>query len=162
MAELPTDPHVLKFGRAPTPFTADEIRDGCPAGRTIGILIEPRDGDPYLTMNRFVSVDDEGADVSVESMTMDGDPTDDPIETRTKWGEFQEHASFSEDQTEVETEVIETRMGSLKCLRYTVTDGPTSDVYWFAVDKPGMPVKVETKAQDGVAYYRMTMINDNR
>ena len=106
MAELPTDPHVLKFGRAPTPFTADEIRDGCPAGRTIGILIEPRDGDPYLTMNRFVSVDDEGAKVSVESMKMEGDPIDDPIETRTKWGEFQEHASFSEDQTEIDTEVL--------------------------------------------------------
>jgi hypothetical protein len=35
-------------------------------------------------------------------------------------------------------------------------------VYWFAVERPGMPVKVETLAQDGVAYYRMTMINDNR
>ncbi len=125
------------------------------------MLIEPREGDPYLTMNRFVSVDEEGADYVVESMTMDGEPIDDPIEMRTKWAEFQEHASFPEEQTEIDTDVLETRMGSLECKRYTVTDGPTSDIYWFAVGKPGMPVKLETLAPNGVAY-RMTMINDNR
>ena len=161
MADLPTDPHVLKPGHAPTPFTADEIRDGCPQGRTIGLLIEPRDGDPYLTLNRFVTVDEEGADYAVESMTMDGEPIDDPIETRTRWEEFQEHASFPEDQTEIGSETLETPIGTFKCKRYTVTDGPTSDVYWFALDKPGMPVKVETMAPGGIAY-RMRMINDNR
>ena len=124
------------------------------------MLIEPTEGDPYLTMNRFVSVDDDGADYAVESMTMDGEAIDDPVEMRTKWEEFQKHASFPEDQTEIDTDVLETRMGALQCKRYTVTDGPTSDVYWFAVDKPGMPVKVETVAPRGVAY-RMTMINDN-
>jgi hypothetical protein len=162
MAELPSDPHILKIGHAPTPFTADEIREGCPAGRTIGLLIEPGDGDPYLRLNRFVAVDEEGADVTVESMAMDGEPLDDPVEMRSKWIEFQEHASFPEAQTAIDSEVLETRMGALTCKRYTVTDGPTSDVYWFAVDKPGMPVKVETLAQDGVPYYRMTMINDHR
>ncbi|MCH7845067.1 MAG: hypothetical protein IH850_04475, partial [Acidobacteria bacterium] len=54
-----------------------------------------------------------------------------------------------------------TPMGALQCKRYTVTDGPTSDTYWFAMDKPGMPVKVETVGPGGVTY-RMTMINDNR
>ena len=162
MAEIPTDPHVLKIGHAPTPFTADEIREGCPAGRTIGLLIEPREGDPYLQLNRFVTVDEEGADYRIESMTVDGEEIDDPVEMRTRWEEFQEHASFPGEETQIDTDVLETRMGSLKCMRYTVTDGPTSDVYWFAVDKPGMPVKVETLAQDGVAYYRVTMINDER
>ncbi len=155
------DPHVLKLGHAPTPFTAAEIRDGCPEGRTIGMLIEPRDGDPYLTITRFVTVDEEGADHLTESLTMDGDPIDEPAELRTKWVDFQSHASFPEEQTEVDAEVVETPMGELRCRRYTVTDGPTTDVYWFAVDKPGMPVKVETTSPGGVAY-RMTMINDNR
>ena len=158
----PTDPHVLHHGHAPTPFTADEIREGCPAGRTIGVLVEPQDGDPYLTINRFVTVDDEGADHETETLTMDGEPIDDaPTKLRTKWEVFQSHASFPEEQTQIDTEVLETRMGDLTCKRYTVTDGPTSDTYWFAVDKPGMPVKVETLSPGGVAY-RMTMINDKR
>ena len=160
MATPESDPHVLQPGHAPTPFTADEIRDGCPEGRTIGLLIEPRDGDPYLTINRFVTVDEEGADHQTESLTMEGEPIDEPAEIRTKWAEFQSHASFPEEQTRIDTEVLETRMGELQCKRYTVTDGPTTDVYWFAIDKPGMPVKVETTSPGGVAY-RMTMINDN-
>jgi len=161
MAEPETDPHIVQSGHAPTPFTAAEIRDGCPEGRTIGILIEPRDGDPYLTINRFVTVDEEGADTSTESLTMEGEPIDEePVETRSKWKEFQAHASFPEEQTEIDSEVLETQMGELRCKRYTVTDGPTTDVYWFAVDKPGMPVKVETTSPGGVAF-RMTMINDN-
>ena len=154
------DPYVLRVGHAPTPFTADEIRDGCPEGRTVGLLIEPRDGDPYLTINRFVTVDEDGADTETESLTMDGEPTEEPAKTRTKWAEFQAHASFPEEQTETDIEVLETPMGDLNCKRYTVTDGPTTDTYWFAVDKPGMPVKVETTSPGGVAY-RMTMINDN-
>ena len=83
-----------------------------------------------------------------------------PAEIRTKWTEFQSHASFSEEHTQIDSSVLETRMGELQCKRYTVTDGPTTDVYWFAIDKPGMPVKVETTSPGGVAY-RMTMINDN-
>ncbi len=161
MPDPQSDPHVFRMGHAPTPFTAAEIRDGCPAGRTIGLLIEPRDGDPYLTINRFVTVDEEGADHTTESLSMEGEPIDDPVELRTKWEEFQAHASFPEDQTEIADDVLESRMGDLRCRRYTVTDGPTTDVYWFAVDKPGMPVKVETTAPGGVTY-RMTMINDNR
>jgi len=161
MATLEGDPHVLRDGHAPTPFTADEIRGGCPAGRTIGFLIEPRDGDPYLTINRFVTVDDEGADHKTESLSMEGDSIDSPVEVRTRWTEFQAHASFPADQTEIGIDSLETPMGELRCKRYTVTDGPTTDVYWFAIDKPGMPVKVETTAPGGVAY-RMTMINDKR
>jgi hypothetical protein len=161
MAQPDDDPNILQPGHAPTPFTAGEIKDGCPAGRTIGMLIEPRDGDPYLTINRFVTVDDDGADHEVKSLTMDGEEIDPPAQLRTKWREFQAHASFDAEQTEIASEVLETRMGELRCKRYTVTDGPTSDVYWFAVDKPGMPVKVETTAPGGVTY-RLTMINDNR
>ena len=161
MAQPPDDPNIVQPGHAPTPFTAAEIREGCPAGRSVGMLIEPRDGDPYLTINTFVTVDDESADTEVKSLTMDGEEIDPPVQMRTKWEEFQAHASFPEEQTEIAVETLDTSMGELRCKKYTVTDGPTSDSYWFAVEKPGMPVKVETVAPGGVAY-RMRMINDNR
>ena len=155
------DPHILQPGHAPTPFTAAEIREGCPAGRTVGVLIEPRDGDPYLTINTFVKVDEEGANTEVKSLTMDGEEIDPPVEVRSRWEDLQAHASFPAEQTEIAVDTLETPMGELRCKKYTVTDGPTSDNYWFAVEKPGMPVKVETVAPGGVAY-RMRMINDNR
>ena len=72
-----------------------------------------------------------------------------PEQLRTRWKEFQAHASFSAEQTEIASEVLDTPMGALQCKRYTVTDGPTSDTYWFAMDKPGMPVKVETVGPGG-------------
>jgi len=160
MAAPTEDPRVVQPGHAQTPFTADEIRQGCRAGRTIGLLVEPPDADPFVTINRFVTVDDEGADHETESLTMEGESMDPPSQLRTRWKEFQAHASFSAEQTEIQSEVLETPMGELQCKRYTVTDGPTSDTYWFAMDKPGMPVKVETMGPGGVTY-RMTMINDN-
>ena len=40
------DPHVLSPDLLPTPFSADEIRDGCPAGRTCRTLVEPADAKP--------------------------------------------------------------------------------------------------------------------
>ena len=160
MAAPTEDPRVVQPGHAQTPFTADEIRQGCPAGRTIGLLVEPPDADPFVTINRFVTVDDEGADHETESLTMEGESMDPPSQLRTRWKEFQAHASFSAEQTEIQSEVLETPMGALQCKRYTITDGPTSDTYWFAMDKPGMPVKVETMGPGGITY-RMTMINDN-
>lgn len=46
MAAPTEDPRVVQPGHAQTPFTADEIREGCPTGRTIGLLVEPPDADP--------------------------------------------------------------------------------------------------------------------
>ncbi len=36
----PADPHILHPDHAPTPFTADEIRTGCPAGRTVTMAVD--------------------------------------------------------------------------------------------------------------------------
>ena len=67
MAAPTEDPRVVQPGHAQTPFTADEIREGCPAGRTIGLLVEPPDADPFVTINRFVTVDDEGSRMAIRA-----------------------------------------------------------------------------------------------
>jgi hypothetical protein len=47
------DPHVLAPGRAPTPFTAEEIRDGCPAGRTIRLRVDMVGQASFQRCSRF-------------------------------------------------------------------------------------------------------------
>ena len=57
------------------------------------------------------------------------------------WLDLQGHASFPADDTTIESETIETPLGELDCLRYTVRDGASEKIFWFAKDLPGMPVR---------------------
>ena len=57
------DPYVLGPGLLPTPFTADEIRAGCPDGRTIRLLVEPARGESFVRVDRFTLGDDRGAPI---------------------------------------------------------------------------------------------------
>ena len=66
------------------------------------------------------------------------------------WRDLQSHASFPTDATTIEPERIETPMGELDCLRYTVRDGATEKVFWFATDLPGMPVRSVTRSDGHV------------
>jgi hypothetical protein len=54
MADFSGDPHILGPGLLPTPFTADEIRAGCPDGRFIRLLVEVDVQEPFIRTNRFV------------------------------------------------------------------------------------------------------------
>jgi hypothetical protein len=139
------DPHILEPGRAPTPFTAVEIRRGCPAGRTIRLLVESEDIEPLLRINQFVECDERGATIERTRFTTDGEPLGPPEADRTTWAQLQAHASFPADQTSILPETSETPLGVLECLRYTVTDGSTVQTFWFAKETPGMPVRSKTQ-----------------
>jgi hypothetical protein len=151
------DPHVVREGHAPTPFTADEIRDGCPAGRTVRVLVEPAGGDASVRVTRFVSVDSDGATEEFTRLTKDGQPIDGPETDRATWAELQGHASFPSDQTTIEPEVLQGALGRLDCLRYTVVDRSNVRTFWFARSLPGMPVKVVV-AEAGQTTMTVTMI----
>jgi len=38
----------------------------------------------------------------------------------------------------------------LDCLRYTVRDGATEEVFWFAKDLPALPIQSLTRTDDQV------------
>src|SRR5262245_14430920 len=128
-----TDPKVLGPGMAPTPFTAEQIRAGCPAGRTIELVIA-EDGEEHRRYNRFVSCDEEGAVVERGSVGETGEPS------RSTWAEMQAHASFPAAITTIEPETIDLPLGVLDCLRYTVQDDDAVMTFWFSPSYPGMPV----------------------
>jgi hypothetical protein len=139
------DPHVLQPDHAPTPFTASEIRAGCPAGRTISIVVELSGQEPHRRTNRFVRCDQDGALVERTRTAMDGTPIDAPESGWATWLEMQGHASTPADRTTIEPTRLETPMGVLDCLRYTVADGTGVETLWFATALPGMPVRTETR-----------------
>jgi hypothetical protein len=139
------DPHVLEAGHAPTPFTAAEIQRGCPTGRTIRLRVEIEGQAPFLSVNRYVHADADGATVERTRFSLDGEPLGEAVQGRETWLELQAHASFPADRTEVVSERIETPLGVLECLRYIVTDGATVETFWFAKMAPGMPIKYMTQ-----------------
>jgi hypothetical protein len=156
-----TDPHVLGPDLLPTPFTADEIREGCPEGRLTRTRVQSGDEAPHERFSRFVDCDDTGAVMERGLVTADGSPVGEPLRARMTWRDLQAHAAFPSERTTVAHEVIETPLGQLECLRYTVLAGADIDTFWFDTGRPGMPVQVTTE-RDGHIVESSTMIADER
>lgn len=138
------DPHVLAPGLAPTPFTAAEIRAGCPAGR-VSIVRTPNG----LGSIRFASDDEEGAWIEDTPLDSSGRPAGPVERERSTWVELQEHAAFPVEGTTIERAELSGPLGTLPCVRYTVRRGEAVLVFWFAVDLPGMPIRVERTVGGG-------------
>jgi hypothetical protein len=147
-----TDPHELGEGLLPTPFTADEIRQGCPAGRTIRLRVEPASGTPYVRVNRFVECDAEGATIESWVVGDDGEQVGLAAD-RSSWLDLQRHAAFPVVGTTVTDEPLELRFGLFACRVYTRAGGAR---FLFATDLPGMPVRYEIPdGEGGVAVTEM-------
>jgi hypothetical protein len=109
-----TEPDSARFlhpGHAPTPFTAAQIRVGCPPGRRVTTRTVTADGRTWLRVSEFTDCDDEGAVV----VSNEG-------RHRVTWVDLQGHASFPLATTMITKEAIDTPVGSHECLRYTVAD----------------------------------------
>lgn len=147
------DPRILGPGLAPTPFTADQIRAGCPAGRTIKLLVEEAGAAPHVRYNRFTACDATGA--TIERGNVD-DPADAESE-RATWADLQAHAAFPASDTTIEPETIDIPLGAVDCHRYTVGAGERVHVFWFAPAYPGMPVRI-VRRESGRITNTTTMI----
>jgi hypothetical protein len=155
---MTTDAHRLRPDHHPTPFSADEIRDGCPPGRTVRMLVEQAGQDPVVRVTRFVRVDAEGADQEVTTETLDGAPIGEPLRRRSTWLEFQGHASMPIATTTIGEATIDIPAGRFDCLVYTRTDGDSVSTFWFAKVAPGMPLMFEERSAQGTLGYRATAI----
>ena len=122
------------------------VRPGGPSGLRVDVLDET----PFDRVSRFVECDDAGATMERSRLSLDGSPLAPPQVDRVTWRDLQAHASFPGDDTTIEPERIETALGELDCLRYTVRDGATVEVFWFAKGLPGMPIQTLTRADGQV------------
>ncbi|MDJ0521976.1 MAG: hypothetical protein QNJ90_07860 [Planctomycetota bacterium] len=137
----------LKPDHHPTPFTAAQIRTGCPDGRVLTVRMEVG-GNELLYRWRFDGGDAEGVTFSSQPLKPDGTARGEPGAQRALWTRLQEHASFPSSETKVTEETIEVPAGTFACMRYTVTvaaEGRTVVTdSWFAWALPGPPVKQVT------------------
>ena len=148
--------HQLRPDHQPTPFTADEIRAASPAGKTITLRVETAGEPAYTMVSRIVAADADGADREYCRIADDGTPG--PVRaSRSTWLELQSHASFAAAAAVVETDLLDTPLGRLDCLRYTVTHGAEVDTFWFARELPGMPVRI-VRTRDGLVTETVTMV----
>ena len=159
LAGVTTDPHQLHVDHLPTPFTADEIRVGCPPGRTVRSLIVEPGSEPRVRVTVFVSGDADGAEQEVWTETLDGGRLTDPQRRRSAWLEFQGHASMPAATTVIGEEVIDIPAGRFECLKYTRRDGDSVTSFWFARSAPGMPLKVEERTNGELVYSSTTIEN---
>ena len=157
-----TDPHLLDPSHLPTPFSADEIRAGCPAGRTVRSIVVEGEAAPYIHIVRFVAADADGADQETWDETLDGEPLRGPSQRRSTWLQFQGHASMPAATTVREPESIVIPAGRFDCLRYRRTECDGVSTFWFAMAAPGQPLKFEERALDGTLVYSSTCISDTR
>jgi hypothetical protein len=149
---MTTDPHQLRPDHLPTPFTADEIRVGCPPGRTVRSLVIRAGSEPHVRVTRFVSGDADGAEHESWTESPDGVRLTEPERGRSTWLEFQEHASMPAASTEIAEEEIDIPAGRFACLRYTRRDGDSVSTFWFARSAPGMPLKFEERAGGALVF----------
>lgn len=161
MTTDPSDPHVRGPGTLPTPFTAEEIRSGCPDGRTTRQRVEADGRVVGYRTNVFRDGDADGATTETQEFDADGVPTGPPSVGRTTWLAFQRHASFAADRTTREAVRLETPLGWRDCLHYQRSDpdGSTSD-FWFALSSPGLPIRYRT-VRDGRVAHEVVVIEDH-
>jgi hypothetical protein len=127
-----SDPHVMGEGQAPTPFTAAEIRAGCPDGHTLRVRTTSAGGSSEVT-HRFDDGDGDGVTITYSAGAV-------AESARVSWHDLQAHASFPAGSTTITTESIDTELGILECLRYDVQRDAVA-TFWFAPAHPGMPVR---------------------
>lgn len=153
------DPHVLDPQHLPTPFSAEEIREASPDGRTQVVRVQPVG---TTASTREIRYDEGGPEGAVQVRTPlgeDGEPSGEPVREAVSWADLQAHASFEAGRTVRERVRLEHPLGDLDCLRYTVRDGDAVDHYWFDLSRPGMPVLVESRRGSEVVL-AMTVVSD--
>lgn len=157
MTSAGSDPHVMTEGAAPTPFTAAEIRDNCPPGRTTHLRVASKGEPPVITITRFVSRDSEGGEQETWMTDESGTPLGDVSRSSFAWTDLQAHASFPAATTSVGSETIETELGTFDCHRYIVTRDDGVSTFWFASELPGMPI-LFTTVRNGETVVTATLI----
>ena len=144
---------------APTPYTADQIREQCRDGYVVRHRIE-QGGKTSVSTTRFEKGDLEGCTVVHEERSLDGTLLR-STEQRDFWKDMRAHASFKSANTTIESWLGDTWLGPRYGWLYTVrdADNPASvQRFVFLHDLAGPPVEMVVE-MDGRVVYRMTAID---
>lgn len=139
--EAPPPPPPAAPAVAPIPYTVDQLREGCPAGRVIVFRMEMAGKPAVRRAMRFVAVTPEGADVETTVVDDTGAPLKAPSREHASWEELRKHGAFPQDRTTIAEDTVTTPAGTFACSVYTVRgEGDEVKRFWFAKTMPGPPV----------------------
>ena len=158
---MPPESHRLQPDHHPTPFSAAQIRDGFLAAGEVRSRIVRMGSDPYVHVRRNLSADGGTGTYAVWSETLEGDRTSEPEEGISTFAELQAHASMPVAATTIEPVEIDIPMGRFDGLRYTRVQGDMVDTFWFALARPGAPVRIESRV-GGTVVFSSTAISERR
>ena len=157
---LPPESHRLRPDHLPTPFSAAQIRDGCPPGRAIRLREESAGKEPTFRRIVFTGVDAETSVQELQSTDADGTPLGEASLGRATWLDLQRHASQPAGATTVEEVRLALPFGEFECWLYTVTAPDAELRFWFAKELPGMPVQVERWVDGSLAARSLMIANE--
>jgi hypothetical protein len=146
------DSHLLRPDHLPTPFSAAEIRAGFVPGREVRSVVIRQGAEPVVRVTHSVAADAEGGEYEVWTETRDGRRLTEPERGRSAWLELQGHASMPAASTTIEDVSIETPAGMFEGRRYTRVGDGSVDTFWFAMSRPGAPVRMESRVGDEVVF----------
>lgn len=132
---------------APTPYTAQQIREATRSGRTYEFLVERPDAQPARRRMRFTAVTSAGAIVERAMFDEKAKVWGEPTRTHTSWDEMRDHTKYPLAAATIEADTITIPAGTFACRRYTVVEaGDGRTIAWFANGLPGPPVKLRKEA----------------
>ena len=145
----------------PTPFSADEIRDGFVPGTVVRSRVERAGAEPVVHVRVSIAADPDGGIYEFWTESLDGRRLEEPVQQRSIWRELQAHASMPVDATTIDRVTIDVPMGTFDGLRYTRVEGETVDTFWFATSMPGAPIRMEERVA-GELVFSSTAIAEQR
>jgi hypothetical protein len=145
---------------APTPYTAQQIREATRVGRTYEFLMERPGAPPMRRRLTFVAVNADRA--TVERVMIDGaGRVTESTRDDSTWEEMRQHAQYPQASTTIEPVTVTTPAGTFRCHRYTVVEARKDEeartVASFADDLPGPPVLMR-KEVAGKTVMTMTLL----
>ena len=149
---LPAESHRMQPDHHPTPFSVAQIREGFVIGREVRSLMVRAGGERYVLARRNLSADAETGTFEVWTETPDGERTSEPEQGASTFLELQGHASMPIDATTIEPLEFDVPMGRFDGLRYTRVQGDKVDTFWFAMERPGAPLRFEFRVGDAVVF----------
>jgi hypothetical protein len=134
---------------APTPYTAEQLHAGCPAGRVIAFRMEVENRAPVIHVIRFVTSTAEGADIETSDLDEKGNLIQSAQKEHAAWDELRRHAAFPRSATTIEDGIADTPAGKFPSRVYTVHERHDVTTFYFALDRPGPPVLMVTERNGG-------------
>lgn len=146
-AEAPAD------AMAPTPYTADEIRESMPVGSVLVYRRVESGKDPYLNRMTVLSADPSGCKIADAIVDEQGNVVSEQGESVAGWEDLRKHAEFLATSVERTDDAVDVPAGHFKTWKYVVSEGGgTVTTYQFARTLPGPPVWMETRNEGAVSF----------